>query len=154
MQIQVEERTQRRKALMDQDTEAVRLSFDPVLHGLLTCATANQLSDKIDILFQVIDVDESGSVSFEEMRTGFKKLNSSSSSSSRQRDNDLSLEEFESLCGHNAQHVTDGELTAVSFKAAMLEQLRLYGERKLSQHIIALAGDASQVHTHAHDMPH
>jgi hypothetical protein len=44
------------------------MSIDPVLHGLATCATTSQLLTKLEDLFAIMDLDESRSISFEEMQ--------------------------------------------------------------------------------------
>ena len=107
------------------------MSIDSILHSLISCATSKHLDHKLDILFDVIDTDEGGGVSFEEMSNGFLKLSGRNSEA-------LSLEEFEDITRGGEYLNESGEVDRDGFKQVMGEQLRTYVQRKLAQYIIAV----------------
>jgi hypothetical protein len=112
------------------------MSIDNILHSLISCATSNHFEHKLDILFDVIDTDESGCVSFEEMRRGFLKLSGGKNSL-----NLLTLEEFEAITRGGEYLDESGGLNRDSFKLVMSEQLRTYVQRKLAQYILVIGKD-------------
>jgi Ca2+-binding EF-hand superfamily protein len=130
MQSRTEQRKLRKKVALDSDNE-VTMSIDSILHSLISCATSKHLDHKLDILFDVIDTDEGGGVSFEEMRNGFLKLSGGNSEA-------LSLEEFEAITRGGEYLNECGEVERDGFKQVMGEQLRTYVQRKLAQYIIAV----------------
>ena len=135
IQSRSDQRHLRKKVALDSDNE-VTMSIDNILHSLISCATSNHLEHKLDILFDVIDTDESGCVSFEEMRIGFLKLSGGKNSL-----NLLTLEEFEAITRGGEYLDESGGLNRDSFKLVMSEQLRTYVQRKLAQYILAIGKD-------------
>ena len=84
-------------------------------------------------MYSVIDVDESGGISFEELRLGFRKIASSANTC------DFSIEEWEGFVSSNAEYLDEnGQMGRESFIRAMEEQLRSYAKRKLSQYMSAV----------------
>ena len=130
IQSRSDQRHLRKKVALDSDNE-VTMSIDSILHSLISCATSKHLDHKLDILFDVIDTDEGGGVSFEEMRNGFLKLSGGNSEA-------LSLEEFEAITRGGEYLNECGEVERDAFKQVMGEQLRTYVQRKLAQYIIAV----------------
>ena len=134
MQSRSDQRHLRKKVALDSDNE-VTMSIDNILHSLISCATSKQLEHKLDILFDVVDTDESGCISFEEMRSGFLKLSGNKSAEV------LTLEEFEAITRGGEYLDESGGLNRDSFKLVMGEQLRTYVQRKLAQYILAIGKD-------------
>ena len=130
IQNQAEQKDTRRQIALSDETD-VRMSIDPILHSLISFTTMKQLNDKLDLLFDVIDTDESRQVSFEEMQTGFLKLADGAGSA-------LTMEEFEAISRGGEYLNSAGEMDVENFKVAMTEQLRVYVQRKLAQYILAI----------------
>ena len=86
------------------DDSMLRMTIDPLLHSLATCSTTPQLHQRLTHLFEVIDLDESKSISFEEMQVGFNKL-ASVVPGARVGDI-LSMEEFEAI-SRGGEYVID-----------------------------------------------
>ena len=118
------------------------MSIDPVLHSLISAATQKQLDDKLNVLFDIVDVDESGLISFEEMKMGFLRIAGGIMGI-------LSMEEYEAITRGGEYLDENGELDRENFKLLMNEQLRAYVQRKLAQYIRAVGKeDPSQVPSH------
>ena len=109
-------------------------SYDAILHGLLACASREQLHERLSVLFQVVDTDESGSVSFNELQVGFRKIIGQTAES-------LSIDEFEAITGGDAYLDEQGGMDCDNFIRAMEAQLRQYCRRKLSQYMLAIGDE-------------
>jgi len=130
---------QKRQEVTLADEGEMRLSIDPVLHSLISATTQKQLDDKLNVLFDIIDVDESGLISYEELKMGFLRIAGGVMGP-------LSMEEYEAIT-RGGEYVNErGELDRENFKLVINEQLRAYVERKLAQYIRAVGKeDPSQV---------
>jgi Ca2+-binding EF-hand superfamily protein len=96
------------------DDSMLRMTIDPLLHSLATCSTTPQLHQRLTHLFEVIDLDESKSISFEEMQVGFNKL-ASVVPGARVGDI-LSMEEFEAISRGGEYVNAAGEMILENFK--------------------------------------
>ena len=144
------------------DDSMLSMTFDPLLHSLATCSTTPQLHERLKHLFEVIDLDENKSISFEEMQVGFDKL--ASVVPGARVGEMLSMEEFEAISRGGEYVNADGEMSLENFKtgtsnlllfrtcagncqsntfclAAMIEQVRMYAQRKLTQYIMAVGNE-------------
>ena len=125
-------RARGRKALEEEENVPV-FSYDAILHGLLACASREHLHSRLRLMYSVIDVDESGGISFDELRLGFRKIASNANTC------DFSIEEWEGFVSSNAEYLDEnGQMGRESFIRAMEEQLRSYAKRKLSQYMSAV----------------
>ena len=138
IQTKTEQKKKRQQVSLSDEGE-IRLSIDPVLHSLISAATQKQLDDKLNVLFDIVDVDESGLISFEEMKMGFLRIAGGIMGM-------LSMEEYEAITRGGEYLDENGELDRENFKLLMNEQLRAYVQRKLAQYIRAVGKeDPSQV---------
>ena len=141
IQTKTEQKKKRQQVSLSDEGE-IRLSIDPVLHSLISAATQKQLDDKLNVLFDIVDVDESGLISFEEMKMGFLRIAGGIMGI-------LSMEEYEAITRGGEYLDENGELDRENFKLLMNEQLRAYVQRKLAQYIRAVGKeDPSQVPSH------
>jgi len=132
-----QELARRGRQALEQDDNIPCFSYDAILHGLLTCGSREQLHERLKLMFDVLDVDENGTVSFEEMKIGFSKILRLNHVS----DKELLLEEFEALTsgGRGRTYLNEhGELDCGSFTFAMERQIRSYSKRKLAQYMVAV----------------
>ena len=137
IQTKAEQKKKRQQVTFDEGE--MKLSIDPVLHSLISATTQKQLDDKLNVLFDIIDVDESGLLNFEEVRSGFLRIAGGVMGT-------LSMEEYEAITRGGEYLNEMGELDCESFKLVMNEQLRAYVQRKLAQYIRAIGKeDPSQV---------
>ncbi|EKX31059.1 hypothetical protein GUITHDRAFT_122735, partial [Guillardia theta CCMP2712] len=56
------------------DQESLRGPLDPLLRALVGFQSSRDLSSRLSLLFERLDVDEHGALKFEEVREGLKKL--------------------------------------------------------------------------------
>ena len=130
VQTQTDQKQSRRRIAVTEETD-IRMSIDSVLHSLISFTTLKQLNDKLDILFDVIDTDESDSLSYEEIKSGFLKVSGGTFG-------ELTMEEFETI-NKGGEYLDDaGQMDRQNFKLAMTEQLRIYVQRKLAQYMLAI----------------
>jgi Ca2+-binding EF-hand superfamily protein len=96
--------------------------LDPLMAGLVTFTTENDLLTKIAAIYETMDVDESGSMSREELNAGLKLFSIGGQVQ-------LSAEDWQSFgdCLNN-----DGEMGPAGFQTMILNQLRMYTNRKLA----------------------
>ena len=107
------------------------LSIDPILEVLMSCPSRPILYERLSYLFDVMDADGSGAVSFQEMKTGLKKW-STKGAKRGQKMMILSQEEFEHIT-QGSRFSTDGEMSLEQFQHALELQIRLYVERKMAR---------------------
>ena len=117
----------------DQGGESLNMAIDPILHSLCLCSTTAQLRRRLDVLFEVMDVDESGQVSFEEMVTGLGKMDLLST--------ELTMDEYECITRGGKFLSDSGEFTKEGFQEAMLEQWKGYIQRKIAQYILLVKNE-------------
>jgi len=99
--------------------------LDPVLDTIAHYGTAEDLTARIEALFQSLDVDESGKLSFREMWRGLQKLNF------RPRI-ELTLDDFEALTDGGELCNDKGELGSTQFEEMIRRQLQRYSQRNLA----------------------
>ena len=120
------------------------LSIDPILEVLMSCPSRPILYERLSYLFDVMDADGSGAVSFQEMKTGLKKW-STKGAKRGQKMMILSQEEFEHIT-QGSRFSTDGEMSLEQFQHALELQIRLYVERKMARQMAALAREDPCAH--------
>jgi Ca2+-binding EF-hand superfamily protein len=99
--------------------------LDPLLATLANFKSSDHLKYQLDILFSLFDVDDNGSLSYDEMRTGIHKFGF-------KPDIHLSLQDWDDLTLNNTLCNTEGELTRLSFAHAMKLELQEYAQRLLA----------------------
>jgi Ca2+-binding EF-hand superfamily protein len=90
-------------------TETVRMAIDPILEILSQVSNIQQLHARLEVLFALLDLDEGGSLAYEELAAGLRKMNHVTSA--------LTLEEFETI--HQGGKYIDaaGKMSLDNFKA-------------------------------------
>ena len=104
-----------------QQGDNLKMAIDPILHNLCLCSTTSHVRRRLELLFDVMDVDESGEVSFEEMVTGLGKMELLSAT--------LTMDEYEVITRGGRYLSASGEFTKQAFCEAMLEQWTYYVQR-------------------------
>ena len=138
MQTRTDQKKKRQEVTLSDEGE-LRLSIDPVLHSLISATTQKQLDDKLNVLFDIVDGDESGYINYEELKMGFLRIAGGVMGT-------MSMEEYEGITRGGEYVNENGELDRESFKLVMKEQLHIYVQRKLAQYIRAIGKeDPSQV---------
>jgi hypothetical protein len=99
--------------------------LDPLLAGLVTFATEQGLLSKIADIYETMDVDEAGSMSREKINAGLKLFSLGGQVQ-------LSSDDWEILSEHGEFLNADGEMGPAGFEAMILNQLRVYTNRKLA----------------------
>ena len=120
------------------------LSIDPILEVLMNCPSRPVLYERLSYLFDVMDADGSGSVSFQEMKTGLRKW-CAKSAKRGQKIMILGQEEYEHIT-QGSRFSKDGEMTLKQFQHALELQIRLYVERKMARQMTALAREDPCAH--------
>ena len=100
--------------------------LDPLLASLANFSSPTHLDSQIRLLFQLMDVDDSGSLSFHEMQEGMESLPLSPNVI-------LSIEDWDSLTIGGEALDENQCMTAEAFQTAIRWQLMLYGQRLLAQ---------------------
>ncbi|EKX43249.1 hypothetical protein GUITHDRAFT_110665 [Guillardia theta CCMP2712] len=100
--------------------------LDPLLPSLMTFTTSEDLTNRISNLYQRLDLDENGSLSFKEFQQGLARLK-------LKKNIRLSLEDFEALTFDRSLLDDDGELTPKAFEAMIRFQLDEYARRKVGE---------------------
>ena len=112
-----------------QEREAMQRAagpLDPLLASLANFSSPTHLDSQIRLLFQLMDVDDSGSLSFHEMQEGMESLPLSPNVI-------LSIEDWDSLTIGGEALDENQCMTAEAFQTAIRWQLMLYGQRLLAQ---------------------
>jgi len=117
-----------------QQRNAASSSIDPLLGKLAAFRTEEELESKIQILYRILDVDESQGLSYTELSEGLKKLNFSPGIH-------LSREDFDVITLKGALCDENDELDVERFGQVIKYQLRLFVERNLSSAMQGLALD-------------
>ena len=110
--------------------------LDPILLQLSTCENSQDLTNRIALLFEVLDVDEGGTVSPEEVVMGLAKLNFTPRIK-------CTLGDFNDITCDRALCLPDGTLDRPSFESVLRKQLRDYISRS-----IAVTGSIMQSGSH------
>mmetsp|Transcript_17917 Transcript_17917/g.27702 ORF Transcript_17917/g.27702 Transcript_17917/m.27702 type:complete len:457 (-) Transcript_17917:814-2184(-) len=109
-------------------------SVDPLLAALAHFDTAPDLTHRIRLLFEVLDTDDSKSLSFQELSQGLKKLKVSPVIN-------LSRDDFDSMTLGGALLNSEQEMGLAEFEAAMRRQLKLYVQRQMANCIELNGGE-------------
>ena len=99
--------------------------LDPILMQLSTCENSQDLTNRIGLLFQVLDVDESGTVSPEEVVMGLAKLNFMPRIQ-------CTLDDFNDITRDRTLCLPDGTLDRGCFECVLRKQLRDYISRSIA----------------------
>jgi hypothetical protein len=109
-------------------------AIDPLLAALAHFDTSEDLTQRIHLLFRVLDVDENHALSFDEFSVGLKKLRV-------HPEIRLSLHDWEVIT--SAVTLTEGrELRLPEFEFVMRRQLKLYVQRQLAN-AMEMVGNSS-----------
>jgi hypothetical protein len=104
--------------------------LDPLLQQLSTFENSQDLTNRIGIVFEALDIDESGTVSPEEMVIGLAKLKlTSESDAPRIR---CTLSDYNDLTRDRALCLPDGSLDRPRFESILRMQLRDYISRSIA----------------------
>jgi len=109
-----------------QAMQKLSMALDPLLATLSNFSSPSHLTSQISLLFQLMDVDDSGTLSFQEMQEGMEALPLHPRVI-------LSIEDWESLTLNGSVLDEHQCMDAASFNTAIRWQLMLYGQRLLSQ---------------------
>eukprot|EP00960_Hanusia_phi_P016956 498980-Hanusia_phi.AAC.1 len=90
------------------------------------CVSREELVHRLELIFSILDVDGSGTVSFFELKEGLKMMRF------RPKIN-ISMDEYDAITKKKQICDDKGDLDLEMFKVAILEQLYLYAERKMGQ---------------------
>mmetsp|Transcript_59682 Transcript_59682/g.122454 ORF Transcript_59682/g.122454 Transcript_59682/m.122454 type:complete len:990 (-) Transcript_59682:163-3132(-) len=100
-----------------------RTALDPLLESLSHYDTTEELSQRIEVLYDTLDGDDSGSLDFNELNLGLRRLKYNPPIHLSTDDFNM-VTEGENLC--NAQ----GELDRTSFEAVIRKQLERYAQHQ------------------------
>jgi len=121
--------------------------LDPLLHILSTFTTSTDLSARITKIFELIDIEEVGSVSYEDFMYGLRQLSfnppihlSYDDFLSMVRDHDANL-----ASGRGGVLNSAGRMEESGFEGLMREQLRHYVQRHTSQAMQGAAASGSAI---------
>ena len=106
--------------------QRMAMALDPLLATLANFSSPSHLSSQIALLFQLMDVDDSGTLSFHEMQQGMEALPLHPRVV-------LSIEDWESLTLNGSVLDEHKCMNKASFFTAIRWQLMLYGQRLLAQ---------------------
>ena len=113
----------------------VIFAIDPLLAALAHFDTSEDLTERIRLLFRVLDVDESGSLSFDEFALGCSKLRVKPQIR-------LSPHDWETMTAGIFSEPAQQELDLPQFDEMMRHQLKLYVQRQLAN-AMEVAGNDS-----------
>jgi len=115
------------KAKNEERTPVV-YAIDPLLAALAHFDTSQDLSDRIQTLFKVLDVDENGGMSYQELKVGLTQLKISPPIV-------INRDDWDSMTCNDTLTSADGSLTLEAFDAVMRSQLKLYVQRQMANSI-------------------
>ncbi|EKX41946.1 hypothetical protein GUITHDRAFT_112082 [Guillardia theta CCMP2712] len=122
------DRFEQQDRISEESIEHYRVAgpLDPLLAILANFSSSSHLSSQIELVFSQLDIDGSGTLTFEELRDGLAGLN-------LQPVIQISLEDWDVIT-HNSSFCNDqGEMSRSAFEAAMRWQLSLYAQKLLAQ---------------------
>ena len=106
--------------------------LDPLLEKLAHFNTSQDLSNKIHVLYEMLDADDNGTVSYQEMADGLQRLTHAGGLADHMA---MTPEEFETLAAKPAGgSLLDaaGGLTAGNFEIIIRQHLQVYVQRQLA----------------------
>jgi hypothetical protein len=124
---QEKDRILREKSKFNGRTAVVH-AIDPLLAGLAHFDTTDDLNKRIHLLFAVLDVDESGHLSFKEMAEGFRKFNVKPIIN-------ITLDDWDTMTLNGKMLNEHEEMGPQEFEAVMKRQFKLYVQRQMSNAI-------------------
>ncbi|EKX39507.1 hypothetical protein GUITHDRAFT_114473 [Guillardia theta CCMP2712] len=114
----------------------VVFAIDPLLAALAHFDTSQDLSDRISMLFNILDTDDSNTLSFEELSYGLRKLKVRPPIS-------LSRDDFEVMTIQGSLLNDRGELGPSEFDKVMRRQLKLYVQRQMANAMDLLGANST-----------
>lgn len=102
--------------------------LDPLIAGLVTFASDGDLEEKINFIYDRMDQDESGAMSFDEVNEGLKMY-----SNTLGQTVSLSKDDWYECTLRGSLLNSEGELGPLGFQKMIKLQLRRYTERKLAE---------------------
>jgi hypothetical protein len=124
---QEKDRILREKSKFNGRTSVVNV-IDPLLAGLAHFQTTDDLNKRIHLLFTVLDVDESGQLSFKEMAEGFRKFKIKPQIN-------ITLDDWDTMTLNGKMLNEHEEMGPQEFEAVMKRQFKLYVQRQMSNAI-------------------
>lgn len=112
--------------------------LDPLLCVLSHFTTSSDLSDRIYKIFTLLDHEAFGSVDYEDLMCGLRKLNF-------QPPIHLSYDDFFTMTSKRTVLNSSGRLDAQGFEELMREQLRHYVQRHTAQAMQGAAASGSSI---------
>lgn len=109
---------QERAERMRQGIIDLKGPLDAVLRLLAKFSSETELAQMIDELYDVLDADQSGLISYSEAQEGFRKLHAT-----------MDLEEWKTLT--DGLRTEEGELDRKMFGVMMRQQLKEYTQRQI-----------------------
>ncbi|EKX37036.1 hypothetical protein GUITHDRAFT_145280 [Guillardia theta CCMP2712] len=125
---------QDQKTIPAEHLSVSRLSLDPLLASLMGCVSRQELMNRLELIFSILDVDGSQTVSFLELKEGLKMMQFRPKI-------DLSMDEYDAITRKKEICDEKGDLDLNAFKLVFSEQLYLYAERKIGQLIPVVSND-------------
>ena len=123
-----------RKQLESKNAEGVTSSIDPLLATLMTCRSSEELTRRASDLFDRMDVDRSGALSWQEMSEGLRKMNVKPKIN-------FTEDEFNTITLQQTLCNDEGELDKHAFDRLLRIQLFAYAERNLANSIPSIVKD-------------
>jgi hypothetical protein len=123
------------EAIKDTHNQAARTArhsvLDPLLEKLAHFNTSEDLSNKIHLLYQMLDADDNGTVSYREMTEGLERLTRTGGLGTCF----MTPEEFEAMAarpGGGSLLDAAGGMSAASFDTIIRQHLHVYVQRRLA----------------------
>lgn len=110
--------------------------LDPLIAGLVTFTTEDDLLDRIALVYEAMDIDESGTMSREQLNAGLRCFDLGEKVQ-------LSAEDWEVIGNEGKWLNSDGQMTPEGFQLMILSQLTNFTNRKLVSCMNELDGDTS-----------
>ena len=100
-------------------------SLDPLISTFTTFHSEEQLVHMIDRMFEYLDVDASGSISYDEMKSGLEKLHMEPALR-------ITYEDYEEFTRNLTYADENGDITKAGFLECMLLEMKGYAFRNAS----------------------
>ena len=111
-------------------------AIDPLLAALAHFDTSADLSARIRLLFSVLDIDDSQTLSFRELQAGLRKLRVNPTIN-------ISHDDWDVMTSYGQVTNADGELDQQHFEEVMRRQLKLYVQRQLANAMEVVSNEGS-----------
>eukprot|EP00960_Hanusia_phi_P054203 762572-Hanusia_phi.AAC.2 len=111
--------------------------LDPLLASLVHYNTNDDLSERISKLFDYLDKDDSGLLSFKEISNGLRHLD-------KEHAIHFSYEDFEEITEHFEFCNEDEEISSDNFELIVRAQLKRYVQRRMAATMVEADMDSSK----------